>query len=108
MFDDMPNAEQRARSVKEQMKLHDELWGAIERNVALWENDETMSDKMIAAILMTAATTFSGDMLGMVANAMGMRRAALEHGADLIRNGALAAATIALKELEDEKSDSRH
>ena len=100
MFEDIPNAQQRASAVKEQMRLHDELWEVIERNVGPWENDESMDDKTIAAILMTVATTFSGDMLGMVATAMGMERGALERGAELIKKGALATARVRLEELD--------
>jgi len=106
----MPSAEQRVRASREQAILRDELWEAIERNVARWEamGDEKMGDKMIAAVLMSVATSFSGEVLAMVTNAMGMDRDSLKSGAELIKNGALASAVAALDTLEAEENEQRH
>lgn len=102
---DMPSAEQRSRAVKEQMILRNELWGVIEHNVARWKD---MDDKMIVAVLMSVVTAFSGEVLAMVTNAMGMDRDSLKSGAELIKNGALASAVAALDTLEAEENEQRH
>ena len=106
MFE-FPDAERRARAVKEQMLLTDELWAAVERATARWDPDPEMTDMMVAAVLMAVATTFSGSTLAMVANAMGMERDALKGGAELIRSGALATASYALTELQAEDAAER-
>lgn len=106
----MPSAEQRVRVSREQAILRDELWAVIERNVARWEDmkEEKMGDKMIAAVLMSVVTSFSGEVMAMVTNAMGMDRDSLKSGAELIKNGALAAAVAALNALEAEENEQRH
>lgn len=106
----MPSAEQRVRASREQAILRDELWEVIERNVARWEamNEEDIGDQMIAAVLMATTTTFSGEVMAMVTNAMGLDRDSLNSGAELIKNGALATAVAALNALEAEENDQRH
>lgn len=100
---------QRARAIKEQAKLRDELWEIIERAVARWEPDDEMDDLMTSGVLMAVVSTFSGDMLAVVMNAMGItNRDALKRGAELIRNGALARAIMAIAQLEAEKEAARH
>lgn len=102
MFE-FPNAKLRARALKEQMLLTDELWAVFERATARWDPDPEMTDKMVAAVLMAAVTTFSGSTLAMVANAMGMEREALKGGAELIGKGALSMASLTLTELQAEE-----
>lgn len=106
----MPSAEQRVRASREQAILRDELWAVIERNIARWEdmNEEDMSDKMIAVVLMSVATSFSGEIMAMVTNVMGMDRDSLKSGAELIKNGAPASAVAALDTLEAEENEQRH
>lgn len=96
MVDDMLSSEQR--------RLHDELWKVVERNIGLWEDDEAMDDRRVAATLMMAAAAISGEMLGLVVSTMGMKqKGALERGADLIHKGAIVAASLIVQKLEKNK-----
>ena len=97
--------EEKSYAVKQQMKLCDALLSVVEDATKGWEDDPRMTDRTIGAVLMAAATSFSGDMLAMVSRAMG-REESMESGADIIRNGALAMAKLSVKMMEDDENVS--
>lgn len=94
-------------SAAQQQLLADDLLAAVEKHTEKWQDDPKMTDQMIAGVLMTAATMFGGDMLAMVSRAMD-KRDELEAGADLFRNGALAAAQIVMRMMDEEDKMARH
>jgi len=91
----------------EESKLGDALMEVVQAAVERWEHDDGMTHPMIAAALMTATTSFAGEVLAMVCHASGLKDAALTSGAEIIRNGALAMAKLTKDGIERSEAEDR-